>query len=130
MKHQQAVYLQEMGITRWQVRKPNLFSPSDDTEQADLSRYSLLVLCSEDDFSHPLMAKILNAFNFSADAVYHCSMAQFEDQQGSLPEYIWSTFGPINQPFGHKLLTSPPISQLENNPKEKKALWKQFCAFN
>lgn len=130
MQHQQAVYLQEMGITRWQVRKPNLFSHSDATEQLDLSRYSLLVLCSEADFSHPLMAKILNAFHFSADSVYHCSMAQFEDQQGALPEYIWSTFGAINQPFGHKLLTSPPISQLENNPKEKKALWKQFCAFN
>lgn len=48
------------------------------------------------------MTKILSAFNFSADAVYHCLMDQFEDQQGFLPEYIWSTLGPINQPFGHK----------------------------
>lgn len=130
MKHQQAVYLQEMGITRWQVRKPDLFSQSDAAESVDLSRYSLLVLCSEADFAHPLMAKILSAFNFPADAVYHCSMAQFENQQGVLPEYIWSTFGPVNQPFGHKLLTSPPLPELENDPQEKKALWKQFCAFN
>jgi len=130
MKHQQAVYLQEMGITRWQVRKPNLFGQSNAAESVDLSRYSLLLLCSEADFSHPLTVKILTAFNFSADAVYHCSLDQFENQQGALPEYIWSTFGPVNQPFGHKLLTSLPISKLENNPKEKKALWKQFCAFN
>ncbi len=130
MKHQQAVYLQEMGITRWQVRKPGLFGNFREKEAVDLSRYSLLVLSSEAEFSNPLMSKILKAFKFAVDDVYNCSMAEFEDLQGPLPEYIWSTIGPINQPFGHKLLTSPPLSQLENNPKEKKALWEQFCAFN
>lgn len=49
MKHQQAVYLQEMRIIHWQVRKPQLFSHSEATEPVDLSRYSLL-LCSEADF--------------------------------------------------------------------------------
>jgi len=130
MKHQQAVYLQEMGITRWQVRKPELFSCLQATENLDLSRYSLLVLSTEDEFSHPLMSNILKAFKFSADKVYYCSMAEFENLQGPLPEYIWSMMGPINPPFGHNLLTSPPLSQLENNPKEKRALWEQFCAFN
>ena len=130
MKHQQAVYLQEMGITRWQVRKPELFSNFQRAEHVDFSRYSLLVLSNEHEFSHPLMSNILKAFKFSVDQVYHCSMAEFENQQGALPEYIWSMMGPINQPFSHKVLTSPPLSQLENNPKEKKALWEQFCAFN
>lgn len=130
MKHQQAVYLQEMGITRWQLRKPELFSNFQDADGVDLSRYSLLLLSSEAEFSHPLLSNIVKAFKFSMDDVYHCSMAEFENMQGPLPEYIWSTMGPINQPFGHKLLTSPPLSQLENNPQEKRALWEQFCAFN
>lgn len=130
MKHQQAVYLQEMGITRWQVRKPNIFSHESTNESTDLSRYSMLVLSSEAEFTHPLMAKILQAFKFAAEDVYYCSMTEFENLQGPLPEYIWSTLGEINQPFAHKLLTSPPLSQLENDPKEKRALWEQFCAFN
>lgn len=130
MKHQKAVYLQEMGITRWQVRKPDLFSNFLSTKATDLSRYSLLVLSSDTEFSHPLMSKILTAFKFSIEDVYHCSMSEFEDLQGPLPEYIWSTLGPVKQPQGHKLLTSPPLSQLENNPEQKRVLWKQFCAFN
>ena len=130
MKHQQAVYLQEMGITRWQVRKPDLFSNFQAGRATDLSHYSLLVLSSDVEFSHPLMNKILKAFKFSIEDVYHCSMAEFEDLQGPLPEYIWSTLGPVEQPLGHKLLTSPPLSQLENNPEQKRVLWKQFCAFN
>ena len=130
MKHQQAVCLQEMGITRWQVRKPELFNNIEESKNIDLSRYLLLVLSSDSEFSHPLMANILKAFKFSVDDVYHCSMEEFENHQGPLPEYIWSMMGPINQPFGHKLLTSLPLSQLENNPMEKRALWKQFCAFN
>lgn len=130
MKHQQAVYLQEMGITRWQVRKPCLFNHLDNSKAADLSGYKLLVLSSEAEFLHPLMAQILKAFNFTDEQVYRCSMAEFEDMQGQLPEYIWSTLGKINQPHGHKLLTSPSLSQLENNAQQKRALWKQFCAFN
>ena len=129
MQHQKAVYLQEMGITRWQVRKPSLFSAVQDSARLDLSDYSLLVLCTESEFSHPLMSKILKAFNFSSSDTYHCSLAEFEAHQGQLPEYIWSTLGSINQLHGHKLLTSPPISQLAGSAQAKKILWEQFCAF-
>ena len=130
MKHQQAVYLQEMGITRWQVRKPALFSDAQGSESVDLSRYSLLIICTESDFTHPLLNNILKAFKFPVADVYRYSMDEFENHQGALPEYIWSMMGSVNQSVGHKLLTSPPLSQLEDNPKEKRILWEQFCAFN
>ncbi|WP_354623651.1 DNA polymerase III subunit psi [Psychromonas sp. MME2] len=129
MQHQKAVYLQEMGITRWQVRKPELFACEAGKKNVDLSRYALLILIEEAEFAHPLMGNILKAFQFSPEQVYHCSMAEFEAQQGVLPEYIWSTLGKINQPYGHKVLNSVPVSQLANNPHHKKSLWKQFCAF-
>ena len=129
MLHQKAFYLQEMGITRWQVRKPDLFSKAENNSAVDLSAYDLLVLCSEKAIAHPLTAKILSAFNMQEDKVYHCSMDEFENQQGALPTMIWSTLGPINQPYGHQLLTSPSIEILAENPHEKKALWEQFCAF-
>jgi DNA polymerase III subunit psi len=130
MKHQQALYLQEMGITRWQVRKPDLFPLSVNLCALDLSHYKLLLVASEADFAHPLMVNILNAFNLKLSDVYCCSMDQFENQQGQLPEIIWSTLGKVDQPHGHKLLTSSTIAQLANDGNAKKALWKQFCAFN
>ena len=128
MQHQKAVYLQEMGITCWQVRKPELFSYEVGKKHLDLSRYTLLVLIDEAEFAHPLMSKILKAFNFAPEQVYHCSMVEFEALEGTLPEYIWSTLGEMNQPYGHKVLNSVPISQLASNPQQKKALWEQFCA--
>lgn len=130
MKHQQALYLQEMGITRWQVRKPDLFPLSLNLCALDLSHYKLLLVASEDDFAHPLMVSILNAFNLKLSEVYCCSTEQYESLQGQLPELIWSTLGEINQPYGHKLLTSSTIAQLANDAKAKKALWKQFCTLN
>ena len=130
MKHQQAVCLQEIGITRWQVRKPELFNSPVVAKSIDLSKYSLLVLCSDAEFEHPLMSNILNAFKFSIEQVYHFSMEEFENHQGALPEYIWSMMGPVNQLAGHKLLTSPSTSKLENCPNDKRILWEQFCAFN
>ena len=129
MLHQQAFYLQEMGITRWQLRKPALFDATKSKAPIDLSAYELLLLCTDEAFAHPLTAKILTAFKVPADKVYHCSMEQFENHQGSLPTLIWSTLGPINQPYGHQLLTSPSIELLAENPQQKKALWEQFCAF-
>ncbi len=130
MKHQQAVYLQEMGITRWQVRKPELFLNTLKADSVDLSRYSLLLIACEKDFSHPLLTSILKAFGFKPSEVYCCSMAQFENQQGPLPEFIWSTMGKIEQPLGHKLITSSAIATLVDDAKAKKALWQQFCALN
>ncbi|MGB5447280.1 MAG: DNA polymerase III subunit psi [Psychromonas sp.] len=128
MKHQQALYLQEMGITRWQVRKPELF-PSD-ASGIDLSHYSLLLITSEEEFDHPLLLSILKAFHLKLTDIYCCSMAQFENQQGQLPEFIWSTLGKVDHPHGHKLITSPAIGKLVNDADAKKALWQQFCKFN
>ncbi|WP_372881218.1 DNA polymerase III subunit psi [Psychromonas sp.] len=130
MKHQQAVYLQEMGITRWQVRKPELFLHAPNAGGVDLSHYSLLLIACENDFSHPLLANILTAFHFKPSDVYCCSMARFENQQGPLPDFIWSTLGKIDQPRGHKLITSPAITSLVDDAQAKKALWRQFCALN
>lgn len=130
MKHQQAVYLQEMGITHWQVRKPELFPCALNAGVIDLSHYSLLLIAAQEEFDHPLLLNILKALHFKLTDVYCCSMAQFENQQGHLPTFIWSTLGNINQPHGHRLLTSPAIAKLANDGNAKKILWQQFCAFN
>jgi DNA polymerase-3 subunit psi len=130
MKHQQTVYLQEMGITRWLVRKPELFNNGQHNEILNLGQYDLLVICSDNDFVNPLMDKILQAFKFTTDKVFHCTLTDFENYRGELPEYIWSTVGNIEQVIGHKLLNSVSVSELESDPEEKRALWEQFCAFN
>jgi len=130
MKHQKAFYLQEMGIIRWIVRKPELFNHEPYNDLIDLSGCDLLVICRNEDFNHPLVANILKAFKFMSDQVCHCSLVEFENYQGELPEYIWSTVGNVEQIFGHKLLRSVSIPELDSNPKEKRILWEQFCAFN
>lgn len=128
MLHQKAFYLQEMGITHWQVRKPALFAQGSGFPLLDLSDCHLLFVASQDEFEHPLTIAILKAFNIKKSHVCCCSLEQFENQQGNLPEIIWSTLGKIKQVSGHRLLTSPPISTLMHQPKAKKQLWEQFCA--
>lgn len=127
MLHQKALYLQEMGITHWQVRKPALFTQGSGFPMLDLSSCKLLLICAEGEFEHPLTDAILTAFNMKSADVCWCTMEQFENQQGNLPKIIWSTLGSINQTAGHDLLTSPAIADLALQPQAKKQLWEQFC---
>lgn len=129
MKHQQAVFLQEMGITRWQVRKPALFKTKEVLKPLNLAVCKLLVVCSEEDKKHNLMHSIIDAFDINPDSVVYCSLAQFENQQGALPMLIWSTLGQTGSVVSERILHSPSISLLANNGKAKKALWEQFCAY-
>ncbi|MDN2663366.1 DNA polymerase III subunit psi [Psychromonas sp. 14N.309.X.WAT.B.A12] len=129
MKHQQAVFLQEMGITHWQVRKPALFKAEEVHKQLNLSQCELLVVCTKEDKQHPLMQAILNAFEIDKDKVTHCSLAQFENQQGELPTLIWSTIGKLEVAPAHQLLHSPALAILAEQRHAKQTLWKQFCAY-
>jgi len=128
MKHQQAVFLQEMGITHWQVRKPALFKTEEMLKQLNLSACKLLVVCTEQDKKHQLMSSIIDAFAIDNDTVVYCSLAQFENQQGALPELIWSTLGIIEVAATHQLLHSPSLATLATSGSAKKSLWKQYCA--
>ena len=128
MLHQKAFYLQEMGITHWQVRKPALFSQGAGFPLLDLSECKLLFVCKEGEFEDPLTVAILKAFHIKKSHVCCCTLEQFENQQGNLPDIIWSTLGKIKQVRGHDLLTSPSIATLKQQPKAKKQLWEQFCA--
>lgn len=130
MLHPKALYLQEMGITHWQVRKPALFTQGSGFPMLDLSGCKLLFICVEGEFNHPLTRAILNAFNIKIAEVCDCTLEQFENQQGNLPEIVWSTLGAIKHPRGHDLLTSPAIADLVLQPQAKKQLWEQFCALS
>ena len=130
MNNEKAICLQEMGITRWVLRKPALFNRSQKTKEMNISHYALIVLDSSTDLENPLLNNILNAFKFLPDSVYYMSQAEFDDYHGELPEYVWSMLGAVSIPEGHKLLSSSSLAELEKNPQQKRALWKQFCAFN
>ncbi|MGJ8581449.1 MAG: DNA polymerase III subunit psi [Psychromonas sp.] len=130
MKHQQAVFLQEMGITHWQVRKPALFKAEEVHKQLNLSQCELLVVCRQEEKQHPLMTAIINGFEIDKDKVTYCSLAQFENQQGELPTLIWSTLGQIEVAPAHQLLHSSAIATIAEQYQAKKMLWKQFCAYH
>jgi DNA polymerase-3 subunit psi len=129
MKHQHAVFLQEMGIQHWQVRKPALFRGEKALKQLNLTACKLLVVCTQQDKQHPLMSSIINAFDIDADSVFYCTLAEFEHQQGNLPELIWSTLGEIDVSPNRHLLHSPSLALLNKQSAAKKSLWKQFCAY-
>ena len=130
MNKQQAMFLQEIGITRWMLRKPALFNQLQKTKEMDISGYALLVLDSTADLENPLLNNILRAFKFPPDNVYYMSQAEFDDYHGELPEFVWSMLEKVSIPDRHKLLSSSSLTELEKDPQQKRALWKQFCAFN
>lgn len=130
MLHQKALYLQEMGITHWQVRRPSLFTKGSGFPMLNLSECKLLFVCAEGEFDLPLTKAILAAFKIKEGDVCHCSMEQFENQQGDLPDIIWSTLGEIAHPSEHALLVTPAMRDLAKQPTAKKQLWEQFCALH
>ncbi|AGH80298.1 putative DNA polymerase III, psi subunit [Psychromonas sp. CNPT3] len=128
MQHKKALYLQEMGITRWLLRNGQGFTYLQTKLPLVLSTCQLLIICAEQDRVAPLLMNILKAFNIKAEQVYYCTMSEFLQLKADLPALIWSTLGAIDENItGSHVLTSPPLSQLCLDANKKKQLWKQYC---
>ncbi len=127
MEHKKNAILQELGISLWQIRKPELFSVPVQPEQISLGDSELLLIAESQDRDKPLTQAILKAIGVAPEKVACLSFEQFEAYAGPLPVWVWSTQGEISPVVGHYFLFSPAVDEMVNAPLMKQQLWRQIC---
>ncbi|MCL1125202.1 DNA polymerase III subunit psi [Shewanella surugensis] len=116
-------YLDAMGITRWTIRRPKR------------QVFTLLIddkVAGQVTSEHPILLTVLGLIGCPIED------CEFSDKDNSDANILWDLRSPkpeyallrrVNQNASNKpsYLISKPLSELESDAAEKKALWQQIC---
>ncbi|PSW04144.1 DNA polymerase III subunit psi [Photobacterium lipolyticum] len=132
MKQRDIQVLQEMGITYWQVRKPELF-PEMQIPVIDLPESCKLLFITSDELDEHdgwLFGRILNSMKLTPEQALALPLEALE--QVGEHHLVWCWFAGCQgvHPAGCQILTSSSLKAMHSNPATKKALWQQICSYD
>ncbi|MCL9781125.1 DNA polymerase III subunit psi [Vibrio sp. S4M6] len=124
-------YLKEMGISEWQLDKPQLMKGIN-VELASLPDGCQLLLVSPDlpngEVAH-MFEKVLKSMNLSLDQSRHIFPHQLNSFNLEALQWIWFAGCPLVDEVVTKVLCSPALNDINNNPAHKRQLWQQICSY-
>jgi len=132
MDAKRLLQLKQMGLTHWQVRRPQLFSrPGTELVPETLPCELLIVTdIAPDTTAQRLIANVLVALQLSSDA---CQIIQGPPDVAQLNDFngwLWFAGVPAPEQQGSlRLLVTPSLTQLPGSPQAKRALWQQMVAY-
>ncbi|MFD2179849.1 DNA polymerase III subunit psi [Veronia pacifica] len=123
--------LSEMGITSWQLRRPDLYPDHAKNTVTIPASCKLLLICDVtlDDHDAWLFSKILSSMKLSPEQTMMLSHQAVQHINQHHLEWVWYIGAPNNQLSGTKSLISVPLSEMHDDPSAKKALWLQICKY-
>lgn len=117
--------LQQLGITQWQLRRPDALKGLVGSPLLSTIRFVLLAdpLPS---LSTPLLQDVLRTLQLTEQQVHCCTPASL----AVLPKaaLYWSLGDWAVKPPS-KMLLSPPLSDLLSSAQAKRQLWQQICHY-
>ncbi|WP_253306118.1 DNA polymerase III subunit psi [unidentified bacterial endosymbiont] len=117
--------LQQLGITQWQLRRPDALKGLVGSPLLSTIRFVLLAdpLPS---LSTPLLQDVLKTLQLTEQQVHCCTPASL----AVLPKaaLYWSLGDWAVKPPSNMLL-SPPLSELLSCAQAKRQLWQQICYY-
>ncbi|PSV44820.1 DNA polymerase III subunit psi [Photobacterium indicum] len=132
MKQRDIQVLQEMGLTYWQVRKPELF-PNMQVPVIDLPESCKLLFITDDELNEHdawLFGRILGSMKLTPEQALSLPLEAVE--QVAEHHLIWCWFAGCQgaHPVGCQVLNSSSLQAMHSNPSSKKALWQQICSYD
>lgn len=124
--------MQEMGLTYWQVRKPDFF-PDREVPAIDLPETcKLLFVCDDplDEQDRWLFGRILLSMKLTPEQALLLPPSATELIREHHLTWCWQAGCTAPHPAGCQLLTSVPLKQMHTHPSAKKALWQQICSYD
>ncbi|MGR2768304.1 DNA polymerase III subunit psi [Photobacterium ganghwense] len=132
MKQRDLQLMKEMGLTYWQVRKPDFF-PGWERSAIDLPvSCQLLFVCDDelDEHDRWLFGRILSSMKLSPEQAMALPSSAVELVREHHLTWCWVAGCETAHPAGCQLLTSISLKQMHTNPAAKKALWQQICSYD
>jgi DNA polymerase-3 subunit psi len=131
MSFRQQDYLQEMGIQRWILHRPQVvYGLSLPEVELEGSCQLLIVspVLPEGKFA-TLFEKVLKSFSVPADEARHIHPEDLHRLGKHHLKWIWfSGCQPVDG-IAPRQLVSPLLSQIEGNPLHRRELWRQICSY-
>jgi len=132
MDPKRLLQLKQMGLTYWQVRRPQLFVGSAKNDHCPQLQYQMLLVTGEvpDATQQRLIANVLMALQLSADECQITLNAPDTEQLYRFRGLLWYAGIPLSeQAPPQRFLVTPSLSQLLDCPQAKRALWRQMEAY-
>ncbi|MBE2896268.1 hypothetical protein HPC38_05185 [Pasteurellaceae bacterium HPA106] len=125
MSRQQQL-LAQMGITTWQIRRPQVFQGASLLQLG--AQVKLLIIQPNPQLPHPLFADILRALHLRAEHCHVATPEQLPRIACQHPLSLWFVGTPAVAPAFNahcvaSQLTLPDWAQLKASAQAKRALW-------
>ncbi|KKD01810.1 DNA polymerase III subunit psi [Photobacterium halotolerans] len=132
MQQRDMQLLQEMGLTHWQIRKPECF-PAWAQSVIDLPDSCQLLLVTPDEMDEHdawLFGNILRSMKLSPEQALTLPPHALSELGEHHLTWCWFAGCQGVEPSDCQILHSASLRQMHDHPASKKALWQQICAFN
>ncbi|OZS45873.1 DNA polymerase III subunit psi [Photobacterium sanguinicancri] len=132
MKQRDIQVLQEMGLTYWQVRKPECF-PALEVPVINFPDDCKLLFITEETLTEHdawLFGRILKSMKLTPEQALMLPPSALEQLGQHQLVWCWIAGCTVTAPVGVQALLSAALSTMHTNPAAKKALWQQICSYD
>ncbi|MBW3694218.1 DNA polymerase III subunit psi [Vibrio sp. T187] len=125
-------YLQEMGISYWELEHPERLAGYN-VQPLSLPESCKLLLVSSEKPSGELAVmfeRVLKSIKLNLDQALHITPSEFSAVDASSLEWVWFAGCSAPDSASGKVLQSPLLSDIDGNNQQRRALWQQICSYD
>ena len=127
-----AQYLQEMGISQWELSHPERLAGYE-SKRTPLSNECKLLLVSPEKPQGDLAVmfeRVLKSIKLNLSQALHIQPQHLTSIELGDVEWLWFAGCESTQEIQAKTLQSPLLSDINGNNQHRRDLWQQICAYD
>jgi len=132
MSQTHAQYLQEMGISQWELSHPERLAGYE-SKRTPLSSECKLLLVSLEKPQGDLAVmfeRVLKSIKLDLSQALHIQPQHLTSIELGDVEWLWFAGCESTQEIQAKTLQSPLLSDINGNNQHRRDLWQQICAYD
>lgn len=132
MSQTHAQYLQEMGISQWELSHPERLAGYE-SKRTPLSSECKLLLVSPEKPQGDLAVmfeRVLKSIKLDLPQALHIQPQHLTSIELDGVEWVWFAGCESAQELKAKTLQSPLLSDINGNNQHRRDLWRQICAYD
>jgi len=132
MPHNQMQYLQEMGISSWELCHPERLQGYQ-LQPTPLPESCKLLLVSPEKPTGQLaemFERVLKSIKLNLEQALFLTPNELSGFDMSNLEWVWFAGCPVPHGVTAKTLQSPLLSDIDGNNQQRRALWQQICSYD
>lgn len=132
MSQTHAQYLQEMGISQWELSHPERLAGYE-SKLTPLSSECKLLLVSPEKPQGDLAVmfeRVLKSIKLDLPQALHIQPQHLTSIELGEVEWVWFAGCESTQKLQVKILQSPLLSDINGNNQHRRDLWQQICAYD